>query len=313
MKRLLFFIVLINFVVDAQETTISGGVYDIDTGKPLPYASVILLDLKKGVSAGASGRFKFRIDSMQGSTPVTFSCIGYVTKEIPLRLVNNSRILLKPKIEALNEVTVYAYRLKSQVLLNPFRKKRTVGLGNFSGGSYPSSLALKYEKPIDFDQNCFIKEVKVLFFTGLQEANKSAKFRFRILSVGDDGLPGEDILKENLIVQKKRRNSATINLDAYKLRVPEKGFFVAVEHLFIAENEYREKKTVMVNDSVVLKDFVSVKHAPIFKGILETGTEELGAFYWSVEGWKSVTRLDMAKSVLENEIPVPAFKVILSN
>ncbi len=307
------FVVFVSCSAYAQEIRVSGGVYDINTGNPLPYTSVILLDLKKGVSANASGRFRFHIDSVQGDTPVRFSCIGYTTKEVPLRLVNNAQILLKPKIEALNEVTVVAYRFKKQVLLNPFRRRRTVGLGNFSGGSYPSSLARRFVKPADFDENCFIKEVEVLFFNGLPEANGTAKFRLRILAVADDGTPGEDLLQENMIVQKHNRNRTTVNLEAFGLRVPENGFFVAVEHLFITENEYREKKTIQVNDTLVLKDFVSVKHAPIFKGVLETNIEELGAYYWSVLGWRSMARLNMGDSVIEDKIPVPAFKVILSD
>ncbi len=307
-------LVVVYFNGYAQNVHISGGVYDIHTGKPLPYASVILPAQKKGVSANALGRFRFRIDSVQDTTLVRFSCVGYTTKEVPLHLVNEARILLKPRVEVLNEVTVYAYRFKKQVLLNPFRRKRTVGLGNFSGGSYPSSLARKYVKPDDFDEHCFIKEVEVLFFNGLPAANKTAKFRLRILSVTEDGRPGEDLLQDNLIIEKHNRNRTTIDLQAFKLRVPEKGFFVAVEHLFIAENEYREKKTIQVNDTLVLKDFVSVKHAPIFKGVLETNREEdLGAYYWSIQGWRTMARLNMGDSVIEDKIPVPAFKVILSD
>ena len=89
MKRfflLLVFIGLSVAVLSAQDNksyTISGSVLDKSTGKPVEYATVLLMSTEQWAVADAEG--KFTIQNVQpGKNVISISCLGFVTdtKEI---------------------------------------------------------------------------------------------------------------------------------------------------------------------------------------------------------------------------------------
>ena len=214
----------------------------------------------------------------------------------------------------LKEVFLYQIQDKNHKKINSFRGKEPIGLGNFSGGAYPSSVARYYPKPSEF-KNAFVKAVTVYYFnTSLQQSQGSSKYRLRILSATPEGAPGADILAENLIIQKGQAQFRTkIDLLKYRIKIPENGFFVAVEHLFIPENEFTEVKTFKVNDSLIYRDVPLVKYAPIFKGVLEENNSDFKSYYRSISGWKMMNHLDSSNRLLEGKIPAPGFKVEITN
>ena len=64
-------------------------------------------------------------------------------------------------------------------------------------------------------------------------------FRLRVLSVDTDNKPGKDLLGADLIIDKPEgKQSLKVDLIPYKINVPQEGFFVVVEHIFIEENKF---------------------------------------------------------------------------
>ena len=104
MKQFIFLFLLFPLLLKAQ-FQVNGVVKDLDTKKPLPFAS-----LKTNIGFFAitdvDGKFSFNA-SLQTET-LTFQYIGYVQKTISINEGNkNSTIYLSPKIDALKEVVIF--------------------------------------------------------------------------------------------------------------------------------------------------------------------------------------------------------------
>ncbi len=95
----------------AQQKTITGTVTD-DTGLPLPGANVIL----KGTSTGTQSDFdgNYSISANVGQT-ITFSYVGFDTKEVKVGTQNKIDVTLQPG-ESLNEVVVTGYSTRNQTV-----------------------------------------------------------------------------------------------------------------------------------------------------------------------------------------------------
>ena len=317
MKLVLFLVCNLVFLSsNAQNIILQGQILNAETHESLPFVNILMLGKKIGTSADENGNYKFAVpgnsDFLNEYVRITY--IGFADKTLKLDKLKDARILLQPKVGALEEVFLYNIKNRHHENLNPFSGKELVGLGNFSGGAYPSSLARFYAKPADLN-NAFIKSVTVYYFTTeLRQSEMPAKFRLRILSVTPDGRPGEDILPRNLVVQKDRAQLKTkIDLLKDKIKIPENGFFIAVEHLFIPENKFVEIKTFKVNDSLVYKDVKLEKYAPIFKGVLEENNGGFNSYYQSISGWKKMNNLDNSSDLLDGKLPAPAFKVEITD
>ncbi|MBU3821873.1 SusC/RagA family TonB-linked outer membrane protein [Flavobacteriaceae bacterium XHP0103] len=94
----------------AQEKTISGTVID-DTGLPLPGATVLV----KGTATGTSTDFdgNYSINASQGAT-LTFSFVGYTTKEVVVGASNTVNVTLSEDAAVLQEIVVTAVGIKRE-------------------------------------------------------------------------------------------------------------------------------------------------------------------------------------------------------
>ncbi|WP_235003966.1 SusC/RagA family TonB-linked outer membrane protein [Aequorivita lipolytica] len=95
----------------AQQKTITGTVTD-DTGLPLPGANVII----KGTSSGTQSDFdgNYTISANVGQT-LTFSYVGFDTKEVKVGAQNSINITLMPGA-SLEEVVVTGYSTRNQTV-----------------------------------------------------------------------------------------------------------------------------------------------------------------------------------------------------
>ncbi|MGS2762328.1 carboxypeptidase-like regulatory domain-containing protein [Sinomicrobium sp. M5D2P9] len=313
MKYFLYTFLFFSYGV-AQEKAVTGSVLNEDTGEPVPFAHLILVGKTSGTSTDENGDFRWIPEESDGDVMVRFSCVGFKSGMLPLSVLSGARVYLEPDVEALNEVEVYLVKGTDRKNINGFSGKRTIGLGNFSGGAYPSAVAKYYGKPRNFAENCFLESVQVRFYPAREQNNIAAVFRLRILEVTPEGKPGKDLLPDNLIVRRKPLLSKIeIGLLPYHIRIPDNGFFVAVEHLFIKENAYKETRTLRVNDTLVYDNVSVIKYAPVFKGVLERDDENFRSYYRSTDGWKKMNRLDTSAPVFGNRVPVPAFKLKITN
>ena len=306
----LFGFLLASSLVFAQETAFRGKVIDANSKEGVPYAHLILPELKRGTSADVHGDFRFEAGDVAQSMQVLVSSVGYVTRTLSLGAMSET-IALQPSLNALREVVIYDLQDHRSKRINPFVGAKIVGLGNFSGGAYPSALARYYARPKKFDQGCFLKNLEIDFYRVLGADNPAAKFRLRILEVAEDGLPGIDLLDDGLVLEKPENAAKMkVNMLPYKLNVPSEGVYIVVEHLFIPENKFTEILSVQNNEGYYINYEVE-RYAPIFKGVeIAKNQSNPRCFYKSLTGWKPVTQLDTAGSALAGNAPAPAFKVL---
>ena len=112
MKKIKLFFTAIMVLVtaalaSAQSLTVTGTVFDADSGDPIPFASVRVNGTMIGAAAGADGTYSITVPS--GNSVLIFSFVGYKTTEIAVegRAVVNCE--LAPDATALDDVVVVAY------------------------------------------------------------------------------------------------------------------------------------------------------------------------------------------------------------
>ncbi len=93
----------------AQTRTVSGKVIDYETGEPLAYATVAILDQPFGTITNLAGEFDFHIPIKYGQGQIVFSSLGYVNFSIPVQeavLQGQLLVRLRPGEIMLDEVLV---------------------------------------------------------------------------------------------------------------------------------------------------------------------------------------------------------------
>ncbi|UYW01291.1 TonB-dependent receptor [Flavobacterium agricola] len=85
---LTIFTCLITFVSFGQKATISGKITDGDfNNEPLPFASVSIKNTSLGISSDDNGKYSLSLEP--GNYVVQVSYLGYITQDIPVKLVAN--------------------------------------------------------------------------------------------------------------------------------------------------------------------------------------------------------------------------------
>ena len=82
---------------------IEGKIVDVETGQPVPFASIGIVGTSKGTSSNLNGQFTL---STSGSVSLKVTCVGYETKEIN-SITNVMLIQLKPSATQLNQIVIF--------------------------------------------------------------------------------------------------------------------------------------------------------------------------------------------------------------
>ncbi|MFK7750434.1 MAG: carboxypeptidase-like regulatory domain-containing protein [Kordia sp.] len=309
-KPTIILIIFFHLSLTYAQKNISGTILNAETKAPIAYAHLIIPSEKRGTTTDKKGNFEFTIFDKWVGKELKISCVGFEDKRIVLRRKKGLLIYMKPSLEFLNSVHITHKERQKRKRVNSFRGKKIIGLGNFSGGAYPSMFARYYPFLKKLGDENYVEEVTVGFF---KEGKHDAKFRLRILSATADKMPGEDLVDPILVDVTYKQGKVKVSMPFNGVEVPKEGFFVVVEHLFIKENIVEETVHLQLNDSVQMRDIKQKRYAPIFKGVVEK-IDESFSYYMSVNGWKKVGRLKMPRSNFKkNEVVAPAFKVKLIN
>jgi protease II len=106
--------IFVTISASSQSTTlISGVVFNIEDSKPLPFAYVMLKNVKLGTVTDENGKFHISIPEQHKTGILQFSYVGFKTFELSLSTLqnaNNVEVKLTPDINQLGEVTVRAQR-----------------------------------------------------------------------------------------------------------------------------------------------------------------------------------------------------------
>ena len=106
---------LLGSLTFAQSKTITGTVTSETDGMVLPGVNVIVKGTSNGTSTDFDGNYSIDVNS--NNAVLSFSYIGYVTKEVTIGVNNTLSVALKEDFAALDEVVVVGYgsRRKSDV------------------------------------------------------------------------------------------------------------------------------------------------------------------------------------------------------
>jgi len=286
MKQLLF--LLIGFQIIAQTPT-TGKITDAETGKPIPYVNIWIENGATGVTSEENGTFALLVPSDKN---LVFSAMGYETRTI--KLADAQTVKLNPIIFDLDEV----------VIAKPTREiKLEIGGSKefphtYASGQTPWIYAKYFPFTNDYSKVKYIKNAVI--FT--KSPIKNATFKLRIFEVDANGLPGMDLINEDVVITvKKGKQRNVIDVTKFNITFPNNGIFIAYEWMIIEKNKYTlDFKTL---------DNKYVTYAP---NVVCNPVETENTFNFSGGKWKKIALNDNKvkdyKTVLE-----PAINLILTN
>lgn len=211
MRYLFSFLILLLFVLPSKaQSIITGKVLNAESGEPIPYVNIGIIDLGTGTVSSFEGDFTLSYESDGDS--VTFSSIGYQTKRVIVKeLKKVSEVSLDTKLYVGEEILVQAESLsKLKVFGHKLKKKGgSIGYGNTELGTEVGAL-INVKKPTLIESAHF-----TVNFIGAD----SMRYRLNIYKV-EDGVIGENYLKENVLIYgPQEKGTFSVDLDEYDLVV----------------------------------------------------------------------------------------------
>ena len=95
------------FAQNVSELTASGLIFDKSTGKPLPYANVLVIGSNIGTVTNLKGEFRISIPTNLKSDSLRISYVGYKTNSVAISgLSRDSKIFLAESEHTLDEVQI---------------------------------------------------------------------------------------------------------------------------------------------------------------------------------------------------------------
>ncbi|MGQ2984635.1 hypothetical protein [Flavobacterium sp.] len=162
-----------------------------------------------------------------------FSAVGYGDVWIKVSDIKDV-IVMSPRPIELEEVILGKRQNKSFRTINALEDEEETYFAS-SSTVRPRMIARLIPNRKEYLPTPFIKDVTFITVS----RSPDPKFNLRLYSVAEDGGPGELLYGKNLICTvKKNKRITTIDLSSYNIRMPEKGFFVAIEWLIIDSNRF---------------------------------------------------------------------------
>lgn len=103
---ILFLVLLFSISLNAQQRTVTGIVKAADTSEPMPGVAVMIKGTSDGTITDLDGKFRLNVTP---DNVITFSFLGFITKEIRLSGETNMIVLLEPDVLKMDEVVVIGY------------------------------------------------------------------------------------------------------------------------------------------------------------------------------------------------------------
>ena len=133
-------------------------------------------------------------------------------------------------VHTLKDVVVLNNNFKNSVTLNDFDQFS----GSYYGsGSYIAQLAQHFVSP---SENAMLKDIKIAKFSIPFLSPHKAIFRIRVYDVDPITKKPASDLTDQVIEVKSTGKVVKLNLEQYKIYIPNKDFFVAIEWLRIPYN-----------------------------------------------------------------------------
>ncbi|MDP5027786.1 MAG: carboxypeptidase-like regulatory domain-containing protein [Flavobacterium sp.] len=226
MYKFLFF--FISFSLSAQ---IRGVVKDSISGEPIPYVNIWVENETIGTTSETNGSFSLDIKEEK---LLVFSALGYEIKKASSK---SEVILLKPKVVELKEVVISIPKKSKELEIGVSKKRYYLPESQVE----PWIIAKKFDVDENNQDVNFVKDINFFIKSEIQKG----VFRVRFFEVNSDGMPGEDLVSEEIIVEvKKGKSKITVDVSKYNIQIPKEGIVVGFESLFINRNKYNQKASL---------------------------------------------------------------------
>lgn len=206
---------------------LSGTIAD-KNNEPLCYANIINLETLEGVVSDSSGHYILAYKNL--SDQVKISYLGYDAVESTVK-----ELLQKPDIKLILNSEV----IEEVVVMQKTPKFKTKVIGDIPNTFAPcQSIGKSNQKAtlIEYERSLFGAKVSEVHFAIRHSEGCKCQIRIRFLKVLPNGMPGKDLLNQNLIVRFKNEEDNekyAIDVSDYNIYLPEKGVFVVFEWINI--------------------------------------------------------------------------------
>ena len=224
-KRFLWLVFFISISLSAQ---VKGIVVD-EFNKPISYVNIWVENESKGTTSEEDGTFTINTNT---DKTLIFSVLGFETQKV--KASETEKVTMKPLV----------FQLKEVVISKP-KNTKEIEVGDSKNRFYlpePQEVPMGFARNINVDaNNPDVKYVKNIILYTKSEVDGGI-FRVRIFNITEKGMPGEDVVSEEIIVKaKKGRHKTVVDMTAYKLEVPKEGLIIGFESLLTEGNKYRQK------------------------------------------------------------------------
>ncbi|PWL38940.1 hypothetical protein DKG77_11980 [Flagellimonas aquimarina] len=228
-------LVLLLLMFSAQLTgqiTVKGTITEYDTGKPVDFANIGVVDRAKGTVSDFDGTFKFYLDKSEINEKDTLqiSRIGYKTLKFSTQnfmglLKTQPTIALEPVPYQLEGVTVKSSDADKRRVGYQSGSKRLFGFWNDSlalGGEHGSKILMR-RGPLKLED---------VSFNIIANISDSLLVRVNVYEF-ENGLPGKNISNGNILYTiRQRQGTISIDLSPYNI-VVDSHFVISLELLKI--------------------------------------------------------------------------------
>lgn len=215
-----------------SQITVQGTITEFDTGKPVDFANIGVVDRAKGTVSDFDGTFKFELDENEINQKDTLqiSRIGYKTLRFSTQafldiLKTNPTIALEPVPYQLEGVTVKSSDADKRRVGYQSSSKRLFGFWNDSlalGGEHASKILLR-RGPLKLED---------VSFNIIANISDSLLVRVNVYDF-ENGLPGKNISNGNILYTiRQRQGTIAIDLSPYNI-VVDSHFVISLELLKI--------------------------------------------------------------------------------
>lgn len=212
-------ILFLSQYTNAQEMQVRGNIYGADSRKKVGYASVQVLHTSNITDADENGYFEIAAGK---SDSVIFSCIGFKQLILPVsRITAGDSIFLKEDFKELEPVIITKPIPQTYGIINEKQTRSHIGSSRYE-------MATLIEIPPTI-KRYRIKRV----FIKQRNFNEASPFKLHIYSIDEAGLPGEELLEQEVVAEKKDNISGIVELDIsdHNIILSATSFFVGIQWL----------------------------------------------------------------------------------
>lgn len=223
MRRVLLFLVWGVVCSTQAQVLIKGQLIDSLSQKGVEFANIGLLGKGYGTVSDENGRYEFTVPDSLINEQIKISIIGYSPKSFAVAtLTRMATVRLQQSSTNLGEVTVTAAKTKVKILGNETRSKAV------SGGFVKNNLGAEMAVKLNIKQpQTQIR--KVAFNINRNTLGKQPIFRLNLYNADKNGMPGDNILKQNIIIEPKDTvGLVEVDLKPYAVLVDD-DVFISIE------------------------------------------------------------------------------------